>query len=152
MPLSPAAAAKRSGVSRSVISRALKDGSLRGTRKNNGHWSIDEDHLDAWLGRVTHRADEKPAQAAHHPDDIARIAELETVVENLRAELADTSHAEQKSREELAAVTAKLETVEASIDDLKSDRDHWRDQASRLAASHARSRPGVFERIFGRRR
>ncbi len=121
MPLSPAAAAKKVGVSRSLISRALKDGELRGTRKNNGHWSIDQKDLEEWMGSVTMRA---PAEQDPTPDapadDLAKIAGLEVEVREVRAQLAEA----------------------------KSDRDAWREQAQKLASE---SRPaGLFARLFGR--
>lgn len=145
MPMSPAAAAKRAGVSRSVVSRALKDGKLRGVRKNNGHWSIPEDALDEWLSSVTTRApaEPKPALEApeHHPDDLARIEQLE-------AELKAAIEAGQGTREELAAMKATIEEVRKSLDDLRNDRDAWRDQAQRLASE---ARPvGIFARLFRR--
>jgi septal ring factor EnvC (AmiA/AmiB activator) len=70
-----------------------------------------------------------------HADDVARIAELE-------ANLAQV-------RERLAKMEGEATATAARITDLTGDRDAWRAQAERLAdASHAR--PGLLARIFGR--
>ena len=74
MALSPAAAARRSGISRSGISRALTNGDLKGVRKVSGHWSIDESDLDEWLATTTQRA------RADEADEVAHLrAELQRV-------------------------------------------------------------------------
>lgn len=144
MSLSPAAAAKIAGVSRSLISRAIKSGDLKATLRNNGHQSIDRSDLDDWMSRRTERASHpEPTQkdpapgpeVTRHADDVARIAELEANLAQVRERLA-------KMEGEAAANTAR-------ITDLANDRDAWRAQAERLAeASHAR--PGLLARIFGR--
>ena len=42
-------AAKRAGVSRWTISRALQAGRLLGIRDNRGRWRIESELLDAWV-------------------------------------------------------------------------------------------------------
>jgi hypothetical protein len=145
MSLSPAAAAKIAGVSRSLISRAIKCGDLKATLRNNGHQSIDRADLDDWMSRRTERAshpepinkDPIPGDlVTRHTDDVARIAELE-------ANLAQV-------RERLAKMEGEAAANAARITDLANDRDAWRAQAERLAdASHARP-AGLLARIFGR--
>ncbi len=80
------------------------------------------------------------AVSEHHPDDLARIQELEA---KLKASLEEG----QTSREELAAAKAALEEIRTSMADLRNDRDEWRNQAQRLASE---SRTGILARIFGR--
>lgn len=75
----PAQAAQIAGVSRSKISRLLKDGKLRGTRNNSGHWRIADEDLQEWLGDVLHTV---PAQP--EPEQDAQVARLETEVSMLR--------------------------------------------------------------------
>lgn len=156
MLYTPAAAAQKAGVSRSVISRALKDGSLHGTRKNNGHWSIAKSDLEEWMRQITTRAAKpknpqaKAAAPTRHPADVAHIARLEAAITDLRKEVASAKQGSQKTREELAAVSATLDAARSSMSDLRADRDSWRDQSNKLAASHAERRPGVIARIFGR--
>ena len=81
---SPAQAAKIAGASRSKVSRALKDGKLRGQRNNSGHWLIAEDDLREWLGDPLHTV---LAQA--EPKSNAQIARLETEVSMLRERLVE---------------------------------------------------------------
>lgn len=136
MPLSPAAAAKVAGVSRSLISREIKAGNLKATLKNNGHRSIGEDDLDEWIGRRTERAQvepEKTVETTTAPQDNDRIKVLED-------ELATT-------RTSLARLEGRAEATEARLSDLAADRDAWRAQAERLASE---ARPSIFGRLFGR--
>lgn len=67
---SPAQAAKIAGVSRSKVSRALKDGELRGTRNNSNHWKISDEALQEWIDTVQHNGSEQ--------SNPVRIAQLET--------------------------------------------------------------------------
>lgn len=146
MPLSPAAAAKIAGVSRSLISRAIKSGDLKATLRNNGHQAIEQADLERWMEHRTARAshpeitDPAPVpggDVTRHADDVARIAELETNLAQVRERLA-------KMEGEAAATVAR-------IADLAGDRDAWRQQAEKLAeASHARP-AGLLARIFGGR-
>jgi excisionase family DNA binding protein len=75
----PAQAAKIAGVSRSTVSRALKEGELRGIRDNRQRWKISDENLQEWLGHVEHKA---PAHS-----NAVKIAQLETenrmLLENL---------------------------------------------------------------------
>lgn len=129
MPLSPAAAAKIAGVSRSLISKAVKSGELVGSRNNRGHIQINRADLDNWMSRRTMRAKAEPEAAPdanQDSDQTARIASLETEVKEVRARL----------------------------DDALADRYAWRAQAERLAETR---QPvihpvGIFGRIFGRGR
>lgn len=137
---SPAAAAKKAGVSRSLISRALKEGSLKGIRKNNQHWSILDTDLDEWMERTTLRAETEklapekavPQTGTRDPDDAAKIEEL-------------TRELSKKS-EELADVKARLEVTKESLVETKNDRDAWKEQAQQLASNN---RSGFFRRLFG---
>lgn len=145
MPLSPAAAAKKVGVSRALVSRALKEGSLRGTLKNSGHWSISEDDLEAWASTLTLRAGDDKAQP-EPPSD--RVAELEEMLKQLQT---DRLH----DREQLGAAHATIENIKSALDDAKSDRDAWRAQAETLAKLSIekeelskRKRVGLFSFFF----
>lgn len=143
MSLSPAAAAKIAGVSRSLISRAIKAGDLKATLRNNGHQAIARPDLDEWMSRRTVRASHlEPAPEA--PQPVTRHAEDAARIESLEADLAQV-------RERLAKMEGEAAATAARITDLTGDRDAWRAQAARLAeASHARP-TGLFARLFGGR-
>lgn len=136
MPLSPAAAARLAGVSRSLISREIKSGILPAALKNNGHHAIERADLDAWMSRRTERAEapEQPAVTSHQPQQI----------EELARELAAT-------REMVARLEGQAEATAARLDDLAKDRDAWKAQAERLASEPRPVSVGVWARIFGGR-
>jgi len=138
MALSPAKAANISGVSRTVISRALTSGELVGIKKNSGHWAIEHSDLLDWMERTITRAERKSAAPETMPSPIE--------VEALRTDLKAAIAAGQEAREGLAAANAHLAALGETVSSLKADRDAWRRQAETLA-----SRPtGIFARLFGR--
>lgn len=101
----PAQAAKRVGVSRSKISRSLKNLDLVGIRGNNNRWTIAEDDLLNWS---KHSVQNRPSD---------QNKTLSNELSNLKTEIS------------IQAV--KIEMLENHIEDLKSDRDEWRSQAKR---------------------
>lgn len=138
MPLSPAAAGRIAGVSRSMISKEVKAGRIPAAINNaTGHISILEEDLQAWLDRRVKRDSipepkEKPVMP--RPDA--------PKIEALTQALADT-------RATVARLEGQAEVTAARLADLASDRDAWRAQAERL--SEARPVPvGLWSRIFGR--
>lgn len=103
--LTPAQAAHVAGVSRSTISRAIKDHQLKAVRDNRNHWRIETDELERWSSehvRTLHmNTDEQPSDQAIEKRHEVENAELRTEVRMLRERI-----------EELAA-----------------DRDAWRKMA-----------------------
>ncbi len=125
--ITPTEAAKRAGVSRPTISRALKSGDLRGIRDNGGLWRIDPDELDAWAAR---RAPVHHERRAHAHDS------------DLSAQLEHTKIA-------LAAAEARADGLAARLTDAQTDRDAWKAQAERIASEARPARPvSIFARIF----
>jgi len=138
MPMSPAAAAKKAGVSRSLVSREIKSGALPATLKNNGHHSIAENDLQVWMDRRTERASSPDAETPS-PKAVTRPTDAGTI-ETLTQELAET-------RTALARLEGRAEATEARVADLAADRDAWRAQAERLSEARPVS---VWGRLFGR--
>ncbi len=143
MPLSPAAAAKIAGVSRSLISREIKSGALPAVLKNNGHHAIADADLKDWMSRRTDRATAPDPVPATTPPEAPETPVDTSQVEGLRQELATT-------KEALARLEGQQEATAARLVDLAADRDAWRAQAQHLA-SEARPAPvSIWSRIFGR--
>lgn len=145
MSLSPAAAAKIAGVSRSLISRAIKAGDLKATLRNNGHHGVERPDLEDWMSRRTERAT-APEQATEapvvpepapvrDPSDIARIEDLEGELRMVR--------------ERVARLEGEAAATAGRLTDLATDRDAWRAQAEKLADSQTRP-TGLLARLFGR--
>jgi excisionase family DNA binding protein len=150
MPYSPAAAAKKAGVSRAVVIRAVQDGSLRATKKNNGHWSIPDDALAEWMEKVTIRAPaEKPASRDASRDDEKRIAKLESDLDAVRLELKETVGKLHEAREKIATLNAAGQGLHQNLKSTQADRDAWKEQAQKLADLKAEARPSFLRRIFG---
>lgn len=102
--LTPAQAAKRAGVSRPTINRALKSRDLPGRRDNQNRWQISPEDLDAW--KESRRSDQFVTTGHDHLaitlNDQLQAAEVRAV----RAEV------------ERDAAMARAEAAEA-------DRDRW---------------------------
>lgn len=103
--LTPAQAAKRAGVSRSTISRALKNMELIGIRGNNNRWTIAEDDLDNWSVNSVQNSSSGQNKELHE-----QLAKLSS---------------------EISVQSVKIEMLESQIEDLKTDRDEWRTMAKR---------------------
>ena len=97
-------AAKRAGVSRPTVSRALKFGDLPGNRDNLGRWSILPADVDAWSEK------RGPVQVS------ATNTEHRESLERLRTDLAQT-------REALARADSRAETLAEAVTDLRQERD-----------------------------
>ena len=100
-------AAVSTGVHRTTILRAIKSGKISAERDEQGAWVIQP----AELHRVFPALPQVPAAAepvhAHHPE--MEIALLRTMLEEMRTTITDLRRRE---------------------DDLKADRDHWREAHS----------------------
>jgi hypothetical protein len=103
MPITLAAAAKLCGLDKSTLRKAVRTGKISGTRDVHGVWQVE-------------------------------IAEVERVYP-----LAPTDGAGAIPRSSTGQGSADTATdvlvleLRRVIEDLRSDRDHWRDQAERLA-------------------
>lgn len=105
-------AATATGMSKAALSKAIKQGRISARRKegrNDGALEIDP----AELHRVYPPVDTKPPTSEHE-----RIQE--TLSENARLQA------------KVDALGELLEQVKAERDDLRKDRDHWRQQATNL--------------------
>ena len=117
-------AAKAAGVSKSSIYRALKSGRLSGSRTETGDYRIDPAELFRWRDAfVAAKRSEtrltQPATDLTQPETgalQAEIAGLKQIAELMRQQLGET----------------RIDT-RRQLDDLRADRDHWRQQAQRLA-------------------
>lgn len=112
--LTPAAAAKRAGVSRPTITRALNNLDLKGHRDNRNRWNINTDDLDEWVKqrKSTH------TNKTMNTDRTVNMNTKNEQLEHLRSDL-------MEAREKLAAATARADAAEA-------DRDRWQSMAERL--------------------
>lgn len=135
MQLSPAAAARIAGVSRSLISKEVKAGKLIATVKNgNGHIAILEADLRDWMERRVQRNATPRLEATDHTPDPNELEEL-------KAQLSEIKIA-------MARLEGQAEANAARITDLAADRDAWKAQAERLASE---TRPiNFWDRIFKR--
>jgi hypothetical protein len=118
--LSPNAAAKLTGISRSAIMRALASKALFAQRDNKNRWLISPDDLAKW--------------ADGRPDTLAQVRPETEPVPDLSRELASSKTEVRLLREQL--------------DDTKADRDAWRSQAEALSRTIGEGRTGFWSRIF----
>ena len=107
MAYSLVTAAAACGVNRTTILRAIKASKITAERDPTGAWSIQPAELHRVFPPLPLALPVAEPSAAHAPD--AEIALLRTLVEEMRATVADLRRRE---------------------DDLKADRDHWRETAS----------------------
>jgi excisionase family DNA binding protein len=116
MPYTLAEAAQATGLNRSTILRAIKNGRISGVRDELGAWSVEP----AELHRVF-----PPAQAELKavPKAVPGPAQLDLEL-RIRAELAEAR---------LGDLRHALEDMRRARDDAIEERNRWRGQAERLA-------------------
>ena len=120
MKLSLIKAAEASGKSKSTINRAIKSGKLSAQRNDDGSYSIDPSELSrAFPTKPQGTPPTEPHTGHQEPPE----------VKALRAEL-------EASHERLQDARDRLSEKDGIISDLKSDRDTWRQQATRLLEDH----------------
>lgn len=115
--LSLTQAAKIAGKSKSTINRAIKSGKLSATRRDDGSYSIDGAEL-ARVFQIGTPLDSKWISAAP-PMEQVRTATLEA---------------------ENAALRAALDREREALDELRADRDAWKQQATALLAAPPKRR------------
>jgi hypothetical protein len=118
--LSPNAAAKLTGISRSAIMRALANKSLFAQRDNKNRWQISPDDLAKWADtRLDTSGQDRPV----------------------------TEHVQDLSGE-LASSRTEARLLREQLDDTKADRDAWRSQAKALSRTIGEGRTSFWSRIF----
>lgn len=128
--LSPDGAAKRAGVSRRTVLRAIKRKDVQAVMDNRGRWRVDGDSLDAWAAWRMPSGQCPVSGAGAHEIAQSEAERLGTIRElgELRANLAGRAA-------EVAGLRELVRAVEA-------DRDVWRELAQRP----------LWRRFFGRSR
>jgi predicted nucleic acid-binding Zn-ribbon protein len=109
------------GKSKATISKAIKSGRISADKQPNGSYKIDPSEL--------HRV---------YPPALS-------TVEGERKET--PSSTEQKIRETIE-LEVKLQAADKRISELEEDREHWRQQATRLLAHTDKERQGFWKRLF----
>jgi excisionase family DNA binding protein len=138
---SPEQAAKRAGVSRRTVARALATRDLAGVRDNLQRWRIDSDAVDAWavrrapMGVATGHA-MAYAQTGAHLD-----AEVVAERDQLRVDLA-------AARADNAGLRAEVAGVRELLAATTADRDAWRDLARDQARELARMARSWWQRLL----
>lgn len=111
-------AAKLAGVGRSTLNRHIKEGKLSKGLDDQGKPYVETSELQRVYGNLSHDTPSQTVPVAQHgtphetPEKEIKIARLEA---------------------ELEAAKGKIEDQAARLDDLKTERDSWRQQAQTLA-------------------
>lgn len=115
--LSLTQAAKITGKSKSTINRAIKSGKISATRHNDGSYSIDASELSRVFSLGTPSGSEWVNVTPHM--ELVRTATLEA---------------------ENAALRAALDREREVLDEVRADRDAWKQQATALLAAPKKRR------------
>ncbi len=127
--ISPREAARRSGISRSTIMRALSSRELKAIRDNRNQWQIAVEALDEWFS--AQRGPARSMTMDHHEPPQVDQMKAQNIAAEARADRAEIER--DAARAMLAAEESRRQSVEA-------DRDAWRDQAQKLIDSSSRRR------------
>ena len=122
------AAAKATGKSKATISKALKSGRISGHKGDDGVFHIDPSELHRVYPPIS------PSEHKETPDSEPENISTKMLVRELETRL--------------EAAQQRLTDKDGIIDDLREDRDRWRQQATSLLED---KRPkGFLKRLLGR--
>jgi TolA-binding protein len=110
-------AAKAASVSKSTLSRAIKEGRMSATRKEDGAYTIDPSELFRVYPAKSATDKTTVVNDDGKLDDVAYNNELRKEVEMLRDRLRDKDQ--------------HIDTLQSQVTDIQQDRDHWRSHAER---------------------
>lgn len=121
--LSPAAAAKFAGVSRSAIMRAINSKQLNAYRDNRNRWQIERDALDKW--------------SATRPEQDRSVSTSDPITDR------PVTETDQATITELATAKATIKGLEARLADTQAERD----RLAVLLEKAIEPKPGLIERL-----
>lgn len=124
-------AARATGLGKTTLTRAIKAGRLSATRNDTGGYSIDP----AELSRVYSVRPETPDTA---PQSVAAVHHA-------------TPESDPIVTARLAALEAQVDGLKALLDEVKTSRDQWQEQAARLALKGPEKSLVSDEGLSGRR-
>ena len=132
--LSEAAAA--AGISKSTLWRAIKSGRVSATRTDTGDYRVEPSELHRVFPPAT-------AETRSTPPAMKRDA---TALEQAETALLEA---------QICALKDTAALLRTQLEDTRTDRDHWRDQAQAVTrqladARPARPRGGLFARLFAK--
>lgn len=123
-------AAKATGKTKPTISKAIKSGRISAIRLENGSYQIEPSELHRVYPPISETGInlpyETPKNAPVNPQELIKIKELEVRLE---------------------AANEKISDKEAQLDDIKQDRDKWRQQANSLLENKTITK-GFFANLF----
>lgn len=111
MPMSPAQAAQRAGVSRRTIMRAIEARTLLAHRDNRNRWKVALDDLDNWAAAQCAPSDHAQSEPPTLPTSVSSADAIK-----------------------LATATAENGQLRERLSDVERDRDYWRNMADKLAS------------------
>lgn len=128
-------AAKQTGVSKPTISRAIADGRLSASRREDGSWGIDPAELMRWKESYGHRH--------------GTASQSVTPIETPETPLLQIDNARLGA--ELAGVRALLDAERQRADTAERDRDRWHAAFLSLPKPEAPVKGGLFGWLSGRK-
>ena len=137
MGLTIGEAAQQTGKSKSTLSRAIKQGKISAARNDDNSFSIAESELFRVYKRVWNATVETAKKSPNDEDATPNATpEKDIEIATLKAEL----HAARE----------KIDDLKQMADEIREDRDSWRQQANRLLAAPAQTeqKKGFWQRVL----
>lgn len=127
MPLTLKQAADETGLSKQGLLKAIKNGKISASKSENGQWKIEP----VELFRVYPQR--KPVTDNRKPELAIVGGNNPPVTDNRKPEL---SAENEILKEKLLLKEREMKLIEKRASELETDRDHWRNQAERLALTY----------------
>lgn len=112
-----AEAAKATGTNKTTILRAIKSGKVSGTKDEHGAWHVEPAELHRVYPPAERSGAGSDATPRYAPPPAAAV------------------------EAQISALRDTADLLRAQLDDIRKDRDHWRDQAQAITRQLADARP-----------
>ena len=142
-------AAKQIGVSKPTLSKAIKSGKLSAQRHEDGSYAIDPAALHQYITAHGHRFTRETPETGEATGESFQLATGGATPETPMETAYDLRFRILEERKAKELAEAQLASLQALLDEIKGDRDHWRDAAkqSLRAITDQRQQPerhGLF--------
>ena len=134
-------AAQATGLTRQGVLAAIKRGTISGSKNEHGQWTIDAAELHRIYPPVT------------IDSNANTLVDSDTTPNNTLS-----TQAINTLQQRLAVTEALLQEARGQVDELKADREAWKQQAHEwmmmtkaLPGANSKPKRGLFARLFGRK-
>lgn len=130
-------AAKELGITKPTLSKAIAKGKLSATRREDGSYSIDAAELFRYRDANQHRYPPETGQPLQtETGGIPLETGKETISYSALKDVLEAKNEAERERIRREELEKRLALLNSVLDDMKQERDHWRETANRALLTY----------------